>query len=46
MLHYVVRRYSTLQDVTLRCKTLHYVVRRYTTLLISRRKLETENIHF
>ena len=32
MLHYVVRRYTALQDVTLRCKTLHYVVRRYTTL--------------
>ena len=23
-------RYTTLQDVTLRCKMLHYVVRRYT----------------
>ena len=38
-LRYIVRRYATLQDVTLRCKmlhyvakTLHYVVKRYTTL--------------
>ena len=29
---YVAKRYTTLQDVTLHCKTLHYVVRRYTTL--------------
>ena len=32
MLRYVVRRYATFWDVTLRCKTLHYVVRRCATL--------------
>ena len=31
-LYYVVSHYTTLWDVTLRCKTLHYVVRRYSTL--------------
>ena len=31
MLHYVVRCYTTLWDVMLRCEMLHYVVRRYAT---------------
>ena len=31
-LHYVVRRYATLLDITLRCVMLRYIVRRYATL--------------